>query len=810
VVVVTGSSEVITVTLDGLTVSGSPGMTILELARESGIEIPTLCSDPHLAPIGACRICIVQDERNGNLLASCVTPISPGMQINTHSEDVIAHRKNIIELMLASHPDTCMVCDKGNRCQLRQIASDVGIGLTRLYKTPQLSIIQELNPYLERDLTKCILCGKCIRACQEMVVEGAIDYYQRGFAAKPATFNDLPLENSECTFCGTCISLCPTGALSEKNKTYRGSTGISSNTICPFCACGCKLNVETKDNAIVRVKPGEGESVNNGTACKWGVYHLDFISSSDRLTKPLIKTEEQFEESSWDTALELIAGRLNEIRQKYGADSIAFLGSPNCTNEDNYILQRFARTVIGTNNIDSLNFNTLLSSQDDMAGEMIDVKEIENADLIITIDADPENTSPIVSYAVKKATRFKKIKLITINSETTKLTGFSSIWLCPENGTEDVLLNSLLKSIIEIDDNEKIVNHAFSNYPDFVKSLDSYQTDKTAKITGIQSKLIRETGKVISKSKHPVFIIGDNTHYGFNHQYLTALKNLMLILNSINGEYVSYLNLQPYCNSLGMKDMGISPYYLPGYQAIDSLDVIKKYKIGWDNILPTTKGKGLAEILSCSNGIKNGLKALYIVGSNPLANKTLDIEQLFTGLDFLAVQDLYLTETAKEADVVLPAASFAEKTGTFTNLEGKIQKLNKIYDAVGDSLSDWEILVRLSQKMGKSLPYKSIKDIATEIDNLVPIYQGYSGIFKLPHRAIDTANKRNMDKAKAEKSTRLSILENQIDTISKRDHLHDYADIQNAGYFGSGTRTSHSLRFVSNQANELIIDSSHK
>ena len=168
---VTGSSEVITVTLDGLTVSGSPGMTILELARESGIEIPTLCSDPHLAPIGACRICIVQDERNGNLLASCVTPISPGMQINTHSEDVIAHRKNIIELMLASHPDTCMVCDKGNRCQLRQIASDVGIGLTRLYKTPQLSIIQELNPYLERDLTKCILCGKCVQACPKDLIK---------------------------------------------------------------------------------------------------------------------------------------------------------------------------------------------------------------------------------------------------------------------------------------------------------------------------------------------------------------------------------------------------------------------------------------------------------------------------------------------------------------------------------------------------------------------------------------------------------------------------------------------------------------
>jgi formate dehydrogenase (NADP+) alpha subunit len=809
VVVVTGSSEIITVTLNGLTVSGSPGMTILELARESGIEIPTLCSDPHLSPIGACRICIVQDERNGNLFASCVTPISPGMQINTHTEDIIAHRKNIIELMLASHPDTCMVCDKGNRCQLRQIASDIGIGLTRLYKTPQLSIIQELNPYLERDLTKCILCGKCIRACQEMVVEGAIDYYQRGFAAKPATFNDLPLENSECTFCGTCISLCPTGALSEKNKPYRGSTGISVDTTCPFCACGCKLNVETKDNSIVRVKPGDGESVNNGTACKWGIYHLDFINSPDRLTRPLIKTKEQFEESSWDATLELVASRLNEIKQKHGPNSIAFLGSPNCTNEDNYILQRFARTIIGTNNIDSLCFNTPSSNVADMAGTMIDIDEIENADLIIAINTDPENTAPIVSYAIKKAARFKKIKLITINPETTKLSGFSSIWLRPETGTEAILLNILLKSIVETDTNEKSVNIAFSNYPDFIKSQDAYQIDKVEKITGVTLKQVMAAAKAISKSKNPVFIIGSNTQYEYNHRYLTALKNLILVLSSINGDRVRYLNLQSYCNSLGMEDMGISPYYLPGYQAIDRSGAIKKFKTAWADILPTTKGKGLAEMLSGPTAIKNNLKALYIIGSNPLTNPTLNIEQIFPNLDFLVVQDLFLTETAKVADVVLPAVSFAEKTGTFTNLEGKIQKLNKIYSPVGESLADWEILVLLSYKMGKPLPYKSIKDIMTEIEKLVPIYQGFSGILKSPYRALDTINQRNTSKTKINNTT-LSILENQIDTISKRDHLHDYTDIQNAKYFGTGTRTSKSLRFVNNHADELISDSSHK
>ena len=198
----------ITITLDGREVSGYPGMTILELAKESGIDIPTLCHDPQLTSVGACRVCLVEDERNGALLASCVAPIASGMVINTHSPRVIERRKTIVKLMLTSHPDSCLVCDKGNRCQLRQIASDLGIGLVELQRIPQMASIEEVNPFLERDLSKCILCAKCIRACQELVVEGAIDYFQRGFTTIPATLNNLPLENSECTFCGTCVALC--------------------------------------------------------------------------------------------------------------------------------------------------------------------------------------------------------------------------------------------------------------------------------------------------------------------------------------------------------------------------------------------------------------------------------------------------------------------------------------------------------------------------------------------------------------------------------------------------------------------------
>ena len=329
----------ITITLDGREVSGHPGTTILELAKESGIDIPTLCHAPQLTSVGACRVCLVEDERNNALLASCVAPIAPGMVINTLSNRVIERRKTIVKLMLASHPDSCLVCDKGNRCQLRQIASDLGIGLVELQRIPQIASIGEVNPFLERDLSKCILCAKCIRACQELVVEGAIDYFQRGFTTIPATLNNLPLENSECTFCGTCVALCPTGALTEKEKTYRGTTQTVVQTTCPFCGCGCSICLEAKDGHVVRITPGKERSVHKGTLCVRGSYGCDFIHSPDRLLKPLVKSNGNFEELSWEEALELVGTQFQRIKDESGCDSLAILGSSKCTNEENYLLQ---------------------------------------------------------------------------------------------------------------------------------------------------------------------------------------------------------------------------------------------------------------------------------------------------------------------------------------------------------------------------------------------------------------------------------------------------------------------------------------
>jgi len=423
----------ITITLNGREVSGYAGMSILDLARESRVPIPTLCHDEHLSNVGACRLCLVEDEKSGALMAACVTPLTPGMVINTCSPRVVAHRKVIVQLMLASHPDACPVCDKGNRCQLRQVASEMGISLTEFQRIPQPATIQEVNPFIERDLSKCILCAKCIRACQELVVEGVLDYFQRGFKAKPTSVGDLPLEASECTFCGTCVAMCPTGAMIEKGWGYRGTTKTTIQTTCPYCGCGCGIELEVKNNRLVRSIPRRGDAGDYNLLCVRGSYGYDFVHSPDRLTKPLVKTNGNMEEKSWDEALTKVAVEFERIKNEYGSDSIAVLGSARCTNEESYLLQRFARCVIGTNNVDDGN---RLYNAATLAGLSVSLgfsdsshflDSLEKSDVIVVIGADPTSSAPAVGYVIKRAVKYKGSQLILIGPRRTKLSLFAEL-----------------------------------------------------------------------------------------------------------------------------------------------------------------------------------------------------------------------------------------------------------------------------------------------------------------------------------------------------------------------------------------------
>jgi len=777
-------------------------MTILELAKESGIDIPTLCHDPQLTSVGACRVCLVEDERNSALLASCVTPIASGMIINTHSPRVIERRKTIVKLMLTSHPDSCLVCDKGNRCQLRQIASDLGVGLVELQRIPQMASIEEVNPFLERDLSKCILCAKCIRACQELVVEGAIDYFQRGFTTIPATLNNLPLENSECTFCGTCVALCPTGALMEKDRIYGGTTNSTTETTCPFCGCGCSICLEVKDNQVVRVIPGKEIPVNHNLLCVRGSYGCDFIHSPDRLLKPLVKGNGDFAELSWEEALELVGTRFQRIKDEYGGDSLAVLGSSKCTNEENYLLQRFARSVLGTNNVDngSRLYNSAsrigLGSSLGFSGTTNYLSDLEQSELILVIGTDLSSSAPAVGYAIKRAVKQRGVKLLLIDPRQTKLSLFAHLWLRPEVGTDVALINGLAKVIID----EGLLDEAFvarrtDNFEAFDESLKKYTLEYVEKTTGVTGQEIRTAARLYAGAGRAAIVYGTGiTQHAGGTDGVEALANLALLTGNIGRRGGGVYALQRENNGQGACDMGTLPKFLPGYQSVTDAQARGKFEERWGASLPTEPGLTTLEIME---QVKKGkIKGMYIVGENPVLsfpNSRL-ITEILSSLDFLVVQDMFPTETAKLANVVLPAASFAEKEGTFTNFEGRVNRVRKAIEPVGESLPDWEIILRLAGQMGSPMPYSSLQDVMSEIEELVPSYEDYTDSERQDELAYGETG-RTYGRQLLKGFARFSPIEY---TPQAREKKSDYPFTLLTGatlyHFGTGSRSFRSLR----------------
>lgn len=728
--------ETITITLDGVEVSGSAGMTILDLARESGVDIPTLCYEPYLIPTGACRVCLVEDESSRALLAACVTPIRPGMVINTRSARVKERRKTIVQLLLASHPDSCLVCDKGNRCQLRELASQMGIGLLEFQRIPQMHAIEEVNPFIERDLSKCILCAKCIRADHELVVEGAIDYLGRGFTSKPATLNDVPLEKSECSFCGTCVALCPTGALMEKQRSYHGTTATTVETICPFCGCGCRLCLEVKDNRLVRVRPSTRSSVNGSTLCVRGNYGYDFVHNPERLTSPLIKANDDFQAVSWEKVLDLVAGEFKRIKEKYGSDSLAILGSSKCTNEENYLLQRLAREVLGTNNID--NGSRMYSSASRVGlgwtigipGTTNSLDDLERSKVIMVVGADPATSAPVVGYAIKRAVKYQGAKLVVIDPRQTKLTPFAHLWLKPKLGTDVTLINGMARVIVEerLFD-EEFVTRKTDNFTELERSLKSYAPKCVEEITSVSAQEMQLAARLLAGAEGASIIYGNGiTQHVTGTNAVMALANIAMLTGNIGRRGGGIFALQRENNAQGACDMGSLPDFLAGYQSLDDAEARRNFEARWRVSLPTNAGLTALEMIEQAKEGK--IKGMLIVGENPVSSFPCPslVRSALASLEFLAVADMFLTETAKLATAILPAASFAEKEGTFTNFEGRVQQASKAIEPLGNSLPDWKMILQLADRMGHPMPYSSPLDVMDEIKELVPLYRhlGYA------------------------------------------------------------------------------------
>jgi len=701
--------EAVTFTLNGTAVSARAGKTILEVAREHGIDIPTLCHHELLRPIGACRLCQVEDEKRGLVVPACVTTVQAGMVINTHSPRVIRNRTNIIRLLLASHPESCLVCEKGNRCELRKLAARMGVGEPDLDRMPYHPAVVDLNPVISRDLSKCILCGKCIRADQEVVVEGVIDYNKRGFDAHPATLFLEPLEKAECTLCGTCLSVCPTGALQEKGRLRLDYAGARTASVCSLCACGCSIFLEHDHQAVTGVSPTARPHTANGISlCVKGHFGHDYLSSPDRLRSPLLKTEDGFQPIGWDKALDLAAARFRDIAATAGPKALGFLGGSRSSNEEAYLFQKLAREVLGSPNLDSLSrlywgpaARVLLEAAGSAAGTG-SFKDLEASDAVLVVGADPTRTAPVLGYHLKRAVRFGRKKLILLDPLETKLAPLAEVWLRPGPAADGPALAGLVKAVLE--------SGAQPGREKSGAGFEQVSVAECAARAGLAEEDLRRAAGLLAQAERGFIVFGGGLLQQPEAAQLTGLLvSLARLTGWLGRPGAGLLPLLKDCNAQGALDLGLAPDLLPGHR-------------------PAAE-TGLDARQMVSAAAQGRLKGLYVLAENPLGVLP-DPEAAgaaLAGLDFLVVQDMFLTETAKLAHLVLPAAGLAEKDGTLTSLERRLQRFERAVPPPGDFPPEWRVLTEMARRLGQDWSYDSAGDVLAEIGRRVPLYGGPAG-----------------------------------------------------------------------------------
>jgi predicted molibdopterin-dependent oxidoreductase YjgC len=629
------------------------------------------------------------------------------MAIQTDSDAIKKHRTNIIRLMMANHPESCIVCNQGNRCELRQIAADLGVGSIGLYPMPHYTGLEEANPFIM-----------------------AIDFNLRGFKSRPATAHDLPLEKSNCTFCGTCVSICPTGALVTRNTRYVGAPQKESPTICGFCGVGCSLLMGSVEGQVIEANPSHVDgTVNRSTLCARGHFANDFLNAPQRLTAPLIRRNGELSPVAWEEAIDLVVERLTSVKTKNGPQSIGFLGSSKCSNEENYLFQKIARTILGTNNLDNGSYMagrpTLkpLNERLGEGGHVTPLSALEHAEVIFVIGANPLHSLPVVGYYLKRASRMKGVPMLVADPRRTGLVPFSTLWLPLAPHSDSVLINALAAILHrrEASDAQFITQYT-EGFDLYCKGLASFDLEQASRVTGLNLDLMEKAADLL-QGKGISFVVGQGVlqqRYGV--QTMDALINLALMTGSLGVEGKGVYLLARDNNQLGAWDMGTVPDFLPGRQLISGDGNRKYWEQTWGVKLSPDPGLDLIRMVGEAE--KGNLKAMYVMGENPLRGlpEPERARKAFENLEFLAVQDILSTETTELADVVLPGAAFSEKSGSFTNMEGRIQPFESVVSPPADAKPDWEILNLLAQRMGHPEQYPSVQRIRAEIRRDVPMY----------------------------------------------------------------------------------------
>ncbi len=729
-------------TINNREITARPGQTIMQAAQASGIYIPHLCHEPRLKPAGACRMCQVHlGAIDRPPVLACATTVSEGLTVISESPELAGRRKLILELLLSEHRVACTTCDSDGECSLQDLAyryaaREWAYGTFQHPAAVTLNYTSD-NRGIEYDVEKCVRCSRCVRYCEEVQGACALTFDGRGISMKVNTAYGRPLHLSDCELCGGCIRVCPTGAMREKAARGLGRSKdlTKVQTTCTYCGVGCtfELNVNPDINRIVRVTTLPGMGTNDGNLCVKGHFAFDFVHSPERLTKPLIREHGAFREASWEEAIAKAARGLASARDQYGPEGLAFLSSARCTNEENYLVQKLARMAGKTNNVDQCATTCHAPTVAGLAmslgsGAMTNaIGEIKDVQTLFVIGANPTEAHPIVGLEMKKAMR-NGARLIVCDPRDTWVARHAQIHIKHRPGTDNMLVNAIMHHILALGLHDRaFVAERCENFDGFTGNLKEYTVERAADVCGVDADLIRRAAEwYATGTPSAIFYTLGITEHTCGTENVQNLANLAMLCGQI-GKRSSGINpIRGQNNVQGACDMGAINTVLPGYQKVNDAAVRVKFAKAWGGEIPANTGGRVTDFIEkAGEGV---LKAFYVMGEDPVLsepNQAKVIESL-KKLDFLVVQEIFMTETAKLADVILPATCFAEKDGTFSNTERRVQRVRKAVEPPGEARADWQILCDISTAMGYPMHYAGASEIFDEIAALTPSYGGMS------------------------------------------------------------------------------------
>ncbi|MFT5208351.1 MAG: formate dehydrogenase major subunit [Flavobacterium sp.] len=738
-------ADLVSLKVDGNDIKVPKGTSVLAAAAMAGINIPKLCATDSLEAFGSCRLCLVQIEGRRGYPSSCTTPVEEGMLVKTQNEKIATLRRNVMEMYISDHPLDCLTCPVNGNCELQDMAGSVGLRNVRYGYEGDNHLDAEKdtsNPYFTFDPSKCIVCSRCVRACEETQGTFALTISGRGFESKVSPGEDQAFMDSECVSCGACVQACPTATLTENSIIDKGQPDHSVITTCAYCGVGCAFKADMKGDEVVRMTPWKGGKANRGHSCIKGRFAFSYATHSDRIITPMIREsiDQPWRKVSFDEAFEFAAARIKHIQGKYGRLSVGGITSSRCTNEETYLVQKMVRTAFGNNNVDTCarvchsptGFGLKTTLGESAGTQTFD--SVEKSDVIMVIGANPTDAHPVFGSRMKKRLR-EGAKLIVVDPRSIDLVDGPHVKadyhvkLLP--GTNVAFVNAMAHVIIDegleakafIEDRCEI--EAFKKWKSFIGDI-RHSPEATEKNTGVPADIIRNAARLYASGGNGAVYYGLGvTEHSQGSSAVMGIANLAMLTGNIGREGVGVNPLRGQNNVQGSCDMGSFPHELPGYRHISGQEVRSQFEKAWKVELDPEPGYRITNMLDAA--VEGTYKGLYIQGEDIAQSdpNTHHVEAALRGLECLIVQDIFLNETAKYAHVFLPGTSFLEKSGTFTNAERRISPVRKVMPPL-PGLEDWQVTMGLSKALGYEMNYSHPSEIMDEIATLTPTFSGVS------------------------------------------------------------------------------------